>query len=345
MTGPDVRRASGRGRWRRLIGSAAAWAAFIGAAFVWPPFAAAQEAGRPDSAPAATVGDEPIYAAEIDELLADAPSARGAEGEALKRFKAEALEQLINRRLAYRSLVKLGFHPTDDEVDELLDDLKARLAAQQLEFATFLDRHTLTEPLVRRRLAWDFAWTRYQEQTLTDEALEKYFDAHRRDFDGTQLRVSHILLKVEPPADRAAKIAEAEKLRKEIISGKLSFAAAAEKYSAGPSRRQGGDLGFIPRHDQMAEAFSAAAFRLQKGAISPPVVTPFGVHLIACTDVKPGRETWQSRRRALAESLSRERFLKLADDARPQAAVEYTGASPYFKPGTRELVAPEGATK
>ncbi|HVW37320.1 MAG TPA: peptidylprolyl isomerase, partial [Pirellulales bacterium] len=211
---------------------------------------AAPEAQQSKSPIAATAADEPIFAAEIDELLADTPSGRQATGAALARLKAEALEQLINRRLVFASLAKQGYQPPEDDVDELLADLKQRLTAQQLTFEEFFNRHSLTEPLVRRRLAWDAAWTRYLEQTLTDEAVEKYFVAHRRDFDGTELRVSHILLRVENLADRsavAAAIERTEALRKEIAAGKLSFAEAAEKYSAGPSRKQGGDLGFIAR--------------------------------------------------------------------------------------------------
>ena len=311
----------------------------------WSPcIAAAPDAEKSKSAIAATVGDEPIFAAEIDELLADTPSGRQASGEALAKLKAEALEQLINRRLVFKSLAKQGYNPPEEDVDELLAELKQRLEAQQLSFEEFLNRHSLTELLVRRRLAWDAAWTRYLEQTLTDEAVEKYFDAHRRDFDGTELRVSHILLRVENLADRsavAAAIDRAETLRKEIAAGKLTFAQAAKKYSAGPSRKQGGDLGFIARHGQMAEAFSAAAFRLEKGETSPPVVTPFGVHLIECSDVKPGKLTWRNQRRAVAEAWARDHFLELAAAARKQAVVKYTGASPHFKPGTRELVAPQ----
>lgn len=313
-------------------------------AYMAPCKAAAPGAEQSKSAVAATVGDEPIFAAEIDELLADTPTARQASGEALAKLKAEALEQLINRRLVFESLTKQGYKLPEEDVDELLAELKERLAGQQLAFEEFLKRHSLTEPLVRRRLAWDAAWTRYLEQTLTDEAVEKYFAAHRRDFDGTELRVSHILLRVENLADRwavAAAIDRAEVLRKEIAAGKLSFAQAAEKYSAGPSRKQGGDLGFIARHGQMAEAFSAAAFKLEKGQSSPPVVTPFGVHLIECTDVKPGKLTWQNQRRAVAESWARDHFLELAAAARKQAVVKYSGVSPYFKPGTRELLAPQ----
>jgi parvulin-like peptidyl-prolyl isomerase len=292
---------------------------------------------------AATVGKESVFASEVAQLLEDSGADKRATPVALPRLQAEALEQVVNRRLVAQLLARQGYEPAADQVDELLAELKQRLATQQLTFAEFLKRHDLTEALVRRQLSWDWAWNRYLEQQLTDAELEKYFNGHRREFDGSELRVSHILLKVENLDDAAAVVAaikQAEQLRTEITGKKLSFAAAAEKYSAGPSRKQGGDLGFIPRHGAMAEAFSQAAFQLQPGDISKPVVTPFGVHLIQCTEVKPGQQKWQTQRRELAGAWSREQFLTLADAARRQTSIKYTGASPHFRSGTRELVLP-----
>ncbi len=292
---------------------------------------------------AATVGKESVFASEVAQVLEDSGADKRATPAALLRLQAEALEQVVNRRLVAQLLARQGYEPAADQVDELLAELKQRLATQQLPFAEFLKRHDLTEALVRRQLSWEWAWNRYLEQQLTDAELENYFAAHRREFDGSELRVSHILLKVENLDDAAALAAttkQAEQLRTEIAGKKLSFAAAAEKYSAGPSRRQGGDLGFIPRHGAMAATFSQAAFELEPGDVSQPVVTPFGVHLIQCTEVKPGQQTWQSQRRELAGAWSREQFLRLADAARKQTIIKYTGASPHFRSGTHELVLP-----
>jgi parvulin-like peptidyl-prolyl isomerase len=292
---------------------------------------------------AATVGKESVFASEVAQVLEDSGAGKRATPEALPRLQAEALEQVVNRRLVAQLLARQGYEPADDQVDELLAELKQRLATQQLTFAEFLKRHDLTETLVRRQLSWEWAWNRYLEQQLTDAELEKYFNAHRREFDGSELRVSHILLKVENLEDAAAvaaAIKQAEQLRAEIAGKKLSFAAAAEKYSAGPSRKRGGDLGFIPRHGAMAEAFAQAAFQLQPGQISEPVITAFGVHLIQCSEIKPGRQKWQSQRRELVQGWTREHFLKLAEAARKATVVKYIDVMPHFQDGTRELVMP-----
>ncbi|NIP86218.1 MAG: hypothetical protein GTO03_11885, partial [Planctomycetales bacterium] len=91
----------------------------------------------------------------------------------------------------------------------------------------------------------------------------------------------------------ATKVVErAQQIRREILDGKITFADAVARYSTGPSRREGGQLGFIGRQGPMDEPFSAAAFALGKKEISPPLVTRFGVHLIQCLEIKPGTKTW-----------------------------------------------------
>ena len=161
------------------------------------------------------------------------------------------------------------------------------------------------------------------------------------DFDGTELRVSHILLRIEGTQDQgtlAAAVQKAQALREEIVNGRMIFADAATRFSAGPSREHGGDLGFIPRRDRMVEEFSAAAFRLKVGEISPPTVTVFGVHLIKVTEEKPGKIIWQDVREQLVVAAQVPLFRQLAAHLRKMAEVEYTGLIPRLDPSTGKLV-------
>jgi peptidyl-prolyl cis-trans isomerase C len=71
---------------------------------------------------------------------------------------------------------------------------------------------------------------------------------------------------------------EALDILKKIESGS-DFQQLAKTFSKCPSGRSGGDLGEFGR-GRMVEAFEAAAFELGVDAISPPVRTRFGYHLI-----------------------------------------------------------------
>jgi len=74
---------------------------------------------------------------------------------------------------------------------------------------------------------------------------------------------------------------EAVTLRQSIVEGK-TFEEAAMANSLCPSKAQGGDLGpFNP--GQMVPPFEQAVANMAVGALSQPVQTQFGYHLIKRT--------------------------------------------------------------
>ncbi len=99
-----------------------------------------------------------------------------------------------------------------------------------------------------------------------------------------QTRARHILLRNSPQLPQAQAIARLADARRQIVSGKTDFASMARKMSQDSSAEQGGDLGWASPGMFVPE-FEEAMNRLQdEGAISPPVVSRFGVHLIQLVD-------------------------------------------------------------
>ena len=194
-----------------------------------------------------------------------------------------------------------------------------------------------------QQVAWGLVWDKYLGRYVTDARVAAYFQAHRREFDGSEMEVSHILFRAPVEADRAKwdeLIKQAAAVRKSIVSKETTFAVAAQKHSAGPSAKDGGRLGWIGRRGVMDEAFSRATFALDVGRTSEPVLTPFGVHLIRCDAIRPGTKQPADVRKELEEALARELLEKIAHLEIRHTHVEFTGKAPYFKPGTRELVTP-----
>lgn len=150
-----------------------------------------------------------------------------------------------------------------------------------------------------------------------DEAdLQRYFERVRGRFVDEEIRwASHILIAAAPDAEeeRAEARALLEELRERIQAGE-SFAELAQEYSDDPgSARAGGDLGEVER-GMMVEPFEDALFALDEGALSEPVETRFGVHLIRLDRVRGGSEVAlddvrdQVREEMLSEQLSRQLF-------------------------------------
>ncbi|MGE5626711.1 MAG: peptidyl-prolyl cis-trans isomerase [Solirubrobacterales bacterium] len=106
--------------------------------------------------------------------------------------------------------------------------------------------------------------------TVTDSEVEDYYKANENMFaNQATVTAKHILV------DSAEKAGD---IKAEILNGK-AFEDAAFEYSTCPSNSQGGSLGAFSR-GQMVPEFEDAAFAMEIGAVSDPVQTQFGYHLI-----------------------------------------------------------------
>lgn len=293
----------------------------------------------------ARVDGEPVTFNQVKRTAMQAVQGRPVSAEVAPLLQAQSLEQAINRRLVLKFLHNKNYEPTAEELKSADENFRLNLTQNNVTREEFLKRNLLSPADLDDLRYWDICWNRYAREQLNDDALQQHFAANRRDYDGSELRVSHLLLRIEgsgPQRDAASAISRAQQIREEIVGGKISFADAASKYSAGPSRERGGDLGFIPRHDQMVEEFSAAAFKLQKGEVSPPVVTTFGVHLITVVDERPGAKQWSDVRDRLLPAAQNDLFRRTAAELRKTAKVEYTNLVPHLDPATGKIVTPEG---
>lgn len=288
----------------------------------------------------ARVNGQPIYASEVQQQLKLVLRGRKPSAAALKLLQAQTIEQLIGRKLVLHFLDEKDLAANDKELDVEIGRIRKRLSATGVTLEQHLGKTQQDIDSLRRALAWQISWQRYLDQFLSEENLKKFYQRRQRQFDGSQVRVAHILWKVDDAADRQSVAQATEKaaaLRKKITSGEVSFSEAAAQHSQSPSKDKGGNIGFITRHESMPEPFARAAFDLQPGEVSAPVATPFGVHLIQCVEIKPGQKAWRETRPAVEQAATQFLFDWIVGRARPDAKVEYTDALPYFKPGTREL--------
>lgn len=301
-----------------------------------------QNQGHRQRVVAARVDDRPIYVAQVERTLRRALAGHRLEGTAFEELQARTLEQLVSRRVILAYLRRNGLAASEQDVELELARIEKQLEQQELTLAEYLQQgRFLDEEDLRGTLAWQLGWGRYLDRLTTDDNLRKHFERRKAEFDGTELEVAHLLLKVEPRDDPAAlerTLTRARSLRADILSGKTTFAEAARGHSIAPTAEQGGRLPRIGRHGALPEPVAAAAFRLGKGEISGPVVSTFGVHLVQCLDVIPGQKPFEAVRDLVEADARRFLFEWVVSQQRPQCRVEYTGAAPYFRPGTDEIV-------
>jgi parvulin-like peptidyl-prolyl isomerase len=301
-------------------------------------------AGAADGATvAAKVGADTISIAEVELEMRTALGDRKLADDERGVLQAQTLGLLVNRQLVIQYLQKLKLGATEQEIDQQIEQIVDQLKRRKQKLEDHLQKLGITQAELRRDLKWKTGWSKYLESKLTDENLAKYFKEHHSDFDGTKVHVAHLLLKVDKPGDPAAVQAVVDKageLREQIVAKKLTFADAAKEHSQAPTAVDGGDIGLISRHEPMPEAFSEAAFELKAGETSEPVVTTFGVHLIHCLAIEPGKLTLQDDgvADAVRQDLIRYLFMWVSEKQRAQSKIEFAGSLPHFDPQTGKLV-------
>ncbi len=309
---------------RRVRNAGPTWFlwALLGAALAAPLPAARGQLDPQQDPVAARVNDRVIRASEVERELRVALQGLDVTREAMPRLRVETLDKLIDRQLVLAYLDQHKLAATQADVDLAWHRLRDELKGRGRTMDDYMRQLGQTEDQLRESMRWTLSWKNYLDRFLTDANVEKYFQSHQREFDGTELRVAHVLLKVERPEAAPQVVAEAEKLRQQIVDKQLTFADAAREHSSAPTAAEGGDIGWIMRHEPMPESFSRAAFATAVGGVSPPVTTPFGVHLITCLEERPGQKTWKTERGALEKAMAAYLFSWSADQQRGMAQIE-----------------------
>lgn len=287
-------------------------------------------ADEAESPVAARVNNVPITVADVDYELRTALGTRSVPEETLPRLRAETLGRLIDRELVLVYLDQRRGAASTADVELALTQLEKELKLRGRTLADYCHELGRTPEQLRTALRWSLSWKRLLERSLTDANVERFFTNRRREYDGTRLRVAHVLLPLaaDREEERQSRLAEADRLRQRIENGELTFAEAARQFSRAPTASQGGDIGWLERHEPMPEEFSAAAFQLQVGQVSHPVVTRAGVHLIQCLEEQPGTRQLADVRQELETAMTRHLFSWAADQVRGATSVEWTGAIP-----------------
>jgi peptidyl-prolyl cis-trans isomerase D len=127
---------------------------------------------------------------------------------------------------------------------------------------------------------------------VDESELRRLYESRQANFVTPEQReVSHILISIGMDADKEtidnARVRLID-IQRRIETG-IPFEQMAKQHSEDPGTAQnGGALGFIGK-GVMDPDFENAAFNLEKGAVSDPVRTRFGWHLVKVTDIRAPR--------------------------------------------------------
>jgi peptidyl-prolyl cis-trans isomerase C len=251
-----------------------------------------------------TIGDFKITAAQFDQMIGALPP----------QFQANA--RAAGRKQFADNVVRI-FVLAEEARRRKLDQTPA------FKMQSLFQSSNMLAGLAYEQLGKDAA--------VDPTEIQKYYDAHRGEFERVKAR--HILIRAQgsplavrpgqkdlPEADALAKAIE---IRKKIEGG-ADFAELARTESddttSGPL---GGDLGTFGRN-QMVPPFEEAAFAMKAGELSQPVKTPFGFHIIKVDERES--KTLEEMKPEIERLVRPEMAKKVMDDLQKKAAVQFDDA-------------------
>ena len=132
-----------------------------------------------------------------------------------------------------------------------------------------------------------FRFSRFGNVEINRQEVEGFFSTNPDSFPSPEPLAEFSILQAPIEISKTTRdsiFSLALALKDSLEVGLISFESAAKKYSQDPgSSSKGGDLSYTKR-GSLVPLYEKAAFSLQKGEISSPTKTPFGLHLIKLID-------------------------------------------------------------
>jgi len=239
----------------------------------------------------ARLGNQQVSPEELQALLAAVPPQTREQ----LRGNREALERWIRSRLAEKAVLEQadaqGWAQRPDVVRQ------TRAATEQIVFRDYLQSVS--------QVPADYP---------SAAELQQAYDAGKANWQTPALyRVSQIFLGVNEPQNLEAVRKQAAELSKKAQATPADFAALAKEFSQDRlTAERGGDTGLQPLQQLVPEVRGAVA-RLKVGAVSDPVQSSAGFHVIKLTEQQPARTaTLDELRDQLTQALRAQRQEQIA---------------------------------
>lgn len=237
----------------------------------------------------AVLGNNVILLSELNQQYAQFLNSGNPNNESVKCYiLQQMLVQKLLKQQAEIDSVMVDDQQVDDEVDRRMRSSIQRAGGQD-RLEQFLNKSVLQykdeiRPDIKDALIANKMQGKITENvSITPKEVKKYFETYPKDSlpdITTELEIGEIVLHPElTKAEKQRYFDKLDAIRLRVKSGE-DFGFLAKTYSEDPgSSPDGGDLGFFDR-TQMVKEFTAFAFKLKAGEISPVFETEHGYHIL-----------------------------------------------------------------
>ncbi|BFU60712.1 MULTISPECIES: peptidylprolyl isomerase [Rodentibacter] len=229
-----------------------------------------------------------------------------------------ALDKVIDDILVQKAIQESGIKINPKELDLIVEDIAAKNGLTYGQFLDALDYQGISLKAFTQQIANQMIMSGVRDHAISnsvqitreevDELGKKMLkeakaNGTEKKVTGKEYEVRHILLKLNPLLNDAQAKSELTQIRADIISGKMTFADAALKYSKDYlSGANGGSLGYAFPEAYVAP-FAKAVQTTKQGVISAPFKSEFGWHILEVIGIRDGDRTEDAYRQKAYEKI------------------------------------------
>jgi parvulin-like peptidyl-prolyl isomerase len=244
----------------------------------------------------AVVGGTEVTSEQLDRILAKIGDLQSKTAEERAQIEQIFLRSLIAQVTIHKLLEKEKVQCSEAELAAFC---KNRFGKKAEDAKVSVDQYMKDNKVPQNEILDQANLFKIMTEASSKEKVAAFIKDNPDYFNGTKVHACHILIKSDPMDSTESQVAARKKIEAiaaQIQGGKISFEDAARRDSDDTdTRKDGGDLGestfgkmVVAR--KIVLGFSAAAFKLKKGEISPIIHTEVGFHLIKVIDRTPGSE-------------------------------------------------------
>ena len=240
-----------------------------------------------------------------------------------QQLQSQTLGNLVDQALMVQMAARTGIQVSDAEIKQNMGLVSKHAEMSDKQWQTAVRDELLVEKLKQRDL---YSKVRVSDADIT-QAIDSLPEKDKKQSSGhtvTAYYPQHILITVDSKTKDADALAKIRELRTRISSGE-SFESVARANSQDPgSAVNGGVLGWAV-DGMMVPEFENAMKSLPKGALSEPVRSSYGYHLIRVLDTRQqdagDAELRAKVRKQLVESKSEQLYGNWMNQMRQNAFV------------------------
>lgn len=200
----------------------------------------------------------------------------------------EVLETYVTEELLAKEAKAQGIQARDSDVERYIAQVKAQGRLDDAAFDRALHEQGLTVETYRENVRREIEKSELVNKevrgrvSVSPEEVRRHYDEHKSAYavaERVRLRMILIPLPGNASPDMALQGEGFVRALHEEIRNGADFAEMARRYSRGPGAAEGGDLGFF-RRGEIVQPIEDVAFRLPAGALSDPIRSPAGFHLL-----------------------------------------------------------------